>query len=313
MRVARSLIAAALTLAGAAQAEEGPTGHAMAGSVTDFIDGVPPKGALVLRANVLRYSGSNDVAPMPIAGMTTSDVRATFWVLALTVAFRPTYDVAKRLGWATSITVPIVSLSVHANVQLPGGLIPRAQSTTGFGDVVVTPLIFVYTFTPALSANARLAVYVPTGRYQTDRIANTGKNFWTIEPLLGVTYYDQANGLEAAIHGAVDVNTKNKSTEYQSGTQLHAAATLAWHFSLWNGTFGLGGTGTWYQQVSADSGMGATLGANEARALGAGPVISYITSVRAFPLAFDLKWLHDFAVQNHLEGQHWFLKAAASF
>lgn len=306
-------LAIALALGGAARAEEGPTGHYLAGTVADFIDAVPPKGTVVLRASVLRYSGSNTVEPMPIAGLTTSDVRATLWMYALSATLRPNYDLANNLAWAASITIPIVSLAVDANLHLPGGVIPRSQDTTGFGDVLVTPLIFNYSFTPTLSANARVALYVPTGRYQTDRIANTGKNFWTIEPILGVAYFGKETGLEATIYGGLDVNTKNKSTEYQTGTIVHGDATLALHVSLKSGVYGLGGTGFWYQQVSADSGLGATLGANEARAGGAGPVISYVTRVRAFPVAFDLKWMHDFAVQRRLDGQHWFLKAAATF
>ena len=59
-----------------------------------------------------------------------------------------------------------------------------------------------------------------------------GKNFWTIEPTLGLMYFGEKNGIEASVFVGADFNTENQDTDYQSGTQFHVDGTLAQHFPL---------------------------------------------------------------------------------
>jgi hypothetical protein len=305
---------AGAALSSSAHAEEGPTGPYWPGTVADFSDGIPPRGTLSLRTSFFRYSGSNDVDALPIAGLTATNVRATYWGFALTAVLRPTWDLTSKLSWAASLTLPVMSVSVSANVQnVLGGVTARDSHLTNFGDTIVTPLIFIYTFTPELTANARLVLYAPTGRYQTDRLANTGKNFVTIQPLLGFTYFGSTNGIEATVYGGIDLNRKNESTMYGSGAQLHVDGTLALHLRVRTAMLGVGGSAYWYQQVTADSGMGATLGPSEARAGGVGPVVSYVSKLGPINFIVDLKWMRDFAVQHRLEGQLWLLKLVATY
>jgi hypothetical protein len=172
--------------------------------------------------------------------------------------------------------------------------------------------MLLYEITPELSASGRLGMYIPTGRYQTGRLANTGKNYFTFEPILGLEYFGWRNGVEAALHAGIDLNTMNRSTQYQTGMQAHVDATLAWHLPIGRGLVGAGGSGYWYRQLSADSGTGATLGSFKARALGAGPVVSYLFRAGKVAVAIDLRWTHDFSVENRLDGDLWFIKAVAA-
>ena len=104
-----------------------------------------------------------------------------------------------------------------------------------------------------------LAGYAPTGDYEVGRLANTGKNFWTIEPTLGLMYFGQKNGIEASVFFGADFNTENPDTDYKSGTQLHVDGTLAQHFPLFGGLAGVGVNGFWYEQVTRRQRLGRDL------------------------------------------------------
>ena len=98
-------------------------------------------------------------------------------------------------------------------------------------------------------------------------------------PLLSqsrLQYLGQKNGREAELYIGFDFNTINSATQYQSGTQFHLDGTLAQHLPLWKGLSGIGVNPFYYQQLTGDSGPGATLGEFEGTDVGIGPVLSYI-------------------------------------
>ena len=47
------------------------------------------------------------------------------------------------------------------------------------------PLMLNYNVHPDFNVNFRVGIYAPTGDYKVGRLTNTGKNFWTIAPVLG--------------------------------------------------------------------------------------------------------------------------------
>jgi hypothetical protein len=166
---------------------------------------------------------------------------------------------------------------------------------------------------PDFNINYRLGIYVPTGRYEPGRLANTGKNFWTIEPQVGFMYFGQKNGIEASAFFGTDFNFENPDTNYRSGTQLHIDGTLAQHFPLWGSLVGIGVNGYWYEQVESDSGSGANLGDFKARTAGLGPVLSYATKAGGIDLIGELKWVHEFETQKRPEGDYIWFKLLAKF
>jgi hypothetical protein len=217
-----------------------------------------------------------------------------------------------------SATVPFLDLTVGGSVdtQLPGGgtaMIRRSDSASGLGDIVLMPLMFNQLFSPSLSVNYRLAVYAPTGDYETGRLANTGKNFWTYEPIVAVVYFGQQTGFEASAFLGVSFNDRNSATDYDSGNQAHIEGTVAWHRPRWGGVAGFGVTGFAYQQISDDSGPGATFGDFRASTNGIGPVMSYIRNVDDSQLLVEGKWLHEFGVENRPEGDTLFVKVMWKF
>jgi hypothetical protein len=212
-------------------------------------------------------------------------------------------------------TVPWVDIEVAADVRAPGGgpSVRRRDEQSALGDIVLMPAMFRYKVSPDFSIDTRLALYAPTGDYEVGRLANTGKNFWTIEPTVSLMYFGQKNGREASIFFGASFNQKNDDTDYRSGTQVHIDGTLAQHFPLWKGLAGVGISAFWYQQVEGDSGSGATLGDFRARSNGVGPELSFVKSRENLTVSESLKWLSEFSTKNRLEGDTIWFKIVGSF
>jgi len=306
-------------LPGLAMAEEGGSGHYLPGSMASFIDGVPLKETFLVRANIIYYSGSIGANKrIPIGGKTTLGADATSWGFGVTGLWRPPLDLGERWSYAMSATVPFLMMDVSADVTttLPGGgsgSVSRSSSTDALGDIVLMPLMLNYNVNPDFNVNFRVGAYTPTGSYEVGRLANTGKNFWTIEPVLGLMYFGQKNGIEVSTFVGADFNTENKDTHYQSGTQFHIDGTLAQHFPLLGGLAGGGVSAYYYQQVEGDSGSGATLGDFKGRTIGAGPAVSYTKKIGGHDTVFEFKWLHELETKNRLEGDILWLKAVLKF
>ncbi|MEH6587614.1 MAG: transporter [Halioglobus sp.] len=89
--------------------------------------------------------------------------------------------------------------------------------------------------------------------------------------------------------------------------------TAAQHFPLWSGLAGAGLTGFWYEQVTGDSGSGASFGDFKAKALGIGPVVSWTGQVAGTDTVAEFKWLHESGVERRPEGDTLFLKVVFKF
>lgn len=304
-------------LATIAHAEEGGSGHYMPGSMASFIDGVPGEPTFIVRINYLHYDGSTDInKQLPIGGMTTLGAKATSDAYGITALWAPDWKINDQWSYAMSATIPWVEMDVEANIITTSGgsaTLHRSDKERGFGDIILMPLMFNQKINNDLNANYRLAVYAPTGDYEVGRLANTGKNFWTVEPTAAIMYFGQKNGIEASLFFGMDFNTENSDTNYKSGIQAHLDGTLAQHFPLWKGLAGAGVTGFWYQQISDDSGEGANFGAFRARAHGIGPVLSYTHKTMGKDVIAELKWLHEFDNVDRLEGDTIFFKILAKF
>ena len=170
-----------------------------------------------------------------------------------------------------------------------------------------------YNFDLDFNVEFRLTAYAPTGDYEVGRLANTGKNFWTVEPTLGLRYLGQKNGREASLFVGADFNEENSGTNYKSGTQFHLDGTLAQHFPAFGGLAGVGVSAYYYKQVTGDTGDGATLGDFEGKTVGVGPVASYAGKLGGHDIVAELKWLHETDTEKRLEGEFVWLKVVYKF
>ena len=82
---------------------------------------------------------------------------------------------------------------------------------------------------------------------------------------------------------------------------------------LGSGFANLGLEGWYFQQVSCDSGAGATLGCFKGRTAGIGPVLGYIQPIGQDKLIFEAKWLPELDTKNRLKGDYVWLKMVYKF
>jgi len=295
-------------------AEEGGSGHYLPGSIASFIDGVPATETFLTRLNVVNYDGSIDGnARVAIGGLTTLGADAKSWGDGLTILWRPPIELGENWSYAMSTTIPVVTMDVSANVLVgaPGGgtaSVKRGDTQSGLGDIVLIPLLLNYNVDPDFNMNFRVTAYAPTGDYEVGRLANTGKNFWTVEPTLALMWLGQKNGREASLFMGASFNEENPDTNYKSGTQVHLDGTLAQHFPAFGGLAGVGVSAYYYQQVTGDSGSGATLGDFKGKSVGVGPVVSYTSKIASRDVVAEFKWLHETETENRLTGDILWLK-----
>ncbi len=296
------------------KAEEGGTGHYLPGSISSFVDGTPPDPAFVARFNG-GYCNASLPGSLPLSGIRPAplNVNAESFGGGLTLLWRPSFELAPGLSYAMNATIPYVSLTVDANVGIGPVTVRRSSSVSSLGDIVLMPLMLNYAVTEDFHVDFRTGIYAPTGDYEVGRLANSGKNFWTVEPTIGFLYFGKKNGIEASVYAGTDFNSENEDTHYKSGTQFHLDGTVAQHFHLLGGLTGVGVAGYWYTQVTGDSGSGATLGSFEGFSTGVGPVVSYACKLGGKDLVTEAKWLHDVETKKRLEGDYVWLRVVLKF
>jgi hypothetical protein len=114
-----------------------------------------------------------------------------------------------------------------------------------------------------------------------------------------VTWLDPARGLELSVATGFTFNWENPDTDYKTGTEFHVEWAVLQHFSK---TFALGLAGYHYQQVTGDSGSGASLGPFKGRVTALGPVMTSSFELGKIPVSAELKWLHEFDAENRATG-----------
>ncbi len=314
-----ALVTLAVLVPLSAHSEEGGSGHYMPGANASFVDTLPGKPGLAV-ANFFNYYGGNAGASkqLPYGAFITGGVDATAYsdtVVAL-------YTTPLKLfggNYAVGVAIPYVWVRVKGNVQFTGPLgtfsRSREDSADGFGDITLYPFMLGWTaLNGDLKYDFRMGIYAPTGAYDKNKLANVGKNYWTFEPAVSLSYLSSKIGLELTGFVGVDFNTKNSDTEYQSGTQLHVDVTAAEHLPLLGGAIGVGANGFWYQQISPDTGSGsAFFGDFQGRTIGIGPVLSYATKIWKKDLVAEVKWLPEIDVGNRLKGDYVWFKVGMVF
>jgi len=313
LKYGKFIIASLILSTSTVRGEEGGSGHYLPGSMSSFIDGVPPTKTLIIRLNVIDYAGDYENV-LPIAGQTVANIDVKSSGLGLTMVYRPDIDLGEKWSYAFGGTLPLVDLDVKGTVTSFGvDAITVTDNVSGMGDLMIMPIMLNQNINPDVNINYRVSIYAPTGDYTLGNLANISKNFWTVEPTIGFIYFGQKNGIEASLFAGIDFNSKNNDTQYKSGNQAHIEATVAQHFPLWGGLTSAGITGFYYKQITGDSGIGATFGDFKAKATGVGPTISYIGKLNGLDIMTELKWLHELDTKKRVQGDTLFLKAVVKF
>jgi len=208
-----------------------------------------------------------------------------------------------RLAFATFIPFGYENVRNAIEVDFPNLPIPpfeieRDGSVAGLGDIVVGGELGWSAGNYHWSVYG--SVFLPVGDYELGRVANLGSNHWAFDTGLRATYLNRDSGTELSVAGGFTFSLENQDTNYQNSTAFHIEAIGRQYL---NQTFFLGASGYYYEQITDDTGFGATLGGFRGRVAGLGPLGGL-----TFPITEDrmmtaeVRYIHEFAARNRLEG-----------
>lgn len=222
------------------------------------------------------------------------------------VIFGPTYTFETPMLDGAQLTLGVLTAggyskaSVDAVLTGPGGIpISRSasDSVAGFGDIYPSATLKwnrgVNNFMTYVTGN------IPVGAYNADRLANLGLGHGAIDAGGGYTYFNPETGREASAVLGFTYNFENPDTDYQNGVDMHIDWGVA---QFLNKQFFVGAAGYYYQQLTGDSGSGATLGDFKSRVAGIGPQVGYLFPAGEMQGAVSVKAYWEFAAENRAKG-----------
>jgi hypothetical protein len=328
-----ALACAALSLGSAAEAAEGGSGVYALGYISPQA-GLLPEAGTYASVNYYAYRGSSSASvsaagqipvagthlklPAQLSGNLKTQVDSSSSLLSLTHVFKE-----KVLGGQAGLAVLLPYASANLDLNASGVLslkgpsghvysLPlsgkESTSSSGVGDTTVSGLLGWHD--GRLHSMAMLNVYAPTGSYDKHRLINVGRNHWAVEPMAALTYLNEISGLEISGAAGLTLNQKNSATDYKSGDEFHFDLSAIQHFSE---RFYLGVAGYAYQQLSADSGGGAT-SAYKGRVYAAGPIMGGVIPLgQKQKLYINGRYYQEDGAENRLKGSTFFLTATVKF
>lgn len=187
----------------------------------------------------------------------------------------------------------------------------RKDTSTGLGDPVVAPIYFNYVNAAGtFFAYGGPEIYVPLGKYDKNRLANNGLNYWTVAPTVSVTWLPTPRWeLSATLYP--EFNFKNKDTDYRSGNTVTVDFDVAYRPLTDLPKLKVALQGFAMKQYTDDRQHGqAVPGGNRGQAFGLGPQVSYdVAGVGAVLL----KYQREFGVENRTEGHRLWFELALPF
>jgi hypothetical protein len=224
-----------------------------------------------------------------------------------------TFIVTQPAGTLTpAATVPPLSPAIvgqltagtaQANAAVQAKILATGASqnleTSGVGDTELSTVWIRHV--DRLKVAAGVSLFVPTGSYDKNRGPNPGfGNFYTLRPGVAVTYNlnpkqsDESWDAGVTIAGRVSygINSRNKDTDYRSGNFIYSEGGIV----KVNGDWAYGVNVFNIQQISDDTGSGATLGGNRYKTNGVGPFISF--KLPGKDAGFNLQYSDNYGGRN---------------
>lgn len=261
---------------------------------------VPSKPGFSLRNDVVFFSGTAD--RVVLNGLPIENVSADVVVEII----EPIYVFPWKVfggNHAFVVTQPFAWAKLSGRVI--GTNIEPSGSRGAPGDTVVSPF-YIGWHKGNIFFNTNLAIFIPTGDYDINRVVNISRNYLTFDPELGVTYLNPKTGLDVSGVLGYSINTENGATHYTSGDAIHLDFAVG---QLMKNRLKPGISGYAWVQVTPDSGPGAIFGSFESRVFGIGPIVQWSVG-RNSDLKF--RYYHEFGATNHLQGDQYVLSFKAA-
>lgn len=293
-------------------AAEGGVGRPITGQQVFSNAGIiPPEPGWVMSLSSIWYDGDiKSSKGVPIVGEIGADLDMK---VSYTIAnFTHIWDTGKgSWNYASAIGVPVQYTDVNVSITGPRGRTLGTEDTgTQFADMLITPIAAGYHFDEANHISLSLPIYVPTGAYNVDRLANPGQNTYTFMPTVAFTHLHDGGG-EFTVSSGLEFYTENDETDYRNGNIFSLDAM--WTHGFGNG-WSAGIVGGYVQQISDDKGDTADfLGGYRGRSVGAGPVIGWAGKFNDAQANISARWVPEFDTKNRPEGNGFAINLTLAF
>jgi hypothetical protein len=306
--VARALAHGALTaiglasLSGQAQASEGGASFYLLGSGGPGAAILPPIRGIFFDNTLLHYSGKSQGSKnFVVGGNLVAGLRAKIDADFATVLWVPSTNFAEgTLAIGGALAAGRVGADVSAVITGPRGgqvTVSRKDDAWIIGDPVATAAM-----SWNLGGNMHLStgptVNVPIGHYREDELANLSFHRWVMDWSTALTWHDDKSGWDVSAKAGFTFNGKNHFTDYKTGTEFHLEGAVEHMFSK---AFSAGAQGYRFQQVSGDSGAGATLGPFKGRVSGLGVTAAYNFEAGHTPVTIRGRVFKEFGAENRVD------------
>jgi hypothetical protein len=213
--------------------------------------------------------------------------------------------IVPRIVWMTETTImggllgfsavqPMLDLRVSQ-----GGMTDQRQAMADF-----IPAVFLSWHNGNHHWATVMEAVVPTGDYDKNQMANAGKNYYTLRPLILYSYI-QPNGWEFSTKASYNFNSTNHATDYHSG-QYFAADYAAGYEIIPHWTIGLEGHA--FKQLTSDRVDGSDIGFR-GQEVAYGPGLHY----QGQGWSLEAKYLKEALVENRPEGTSTWVKFVWAF
>lgn len=310
----------ALAAPRAVRAMEGGTSHYIQGAYGDFMMAYIPGPGLYLRNDFLFQSAR--VGGTALGGRAYGGLDAKIFLNITKLTYLA--DVPAIGGYlGLGLGLPIIVnehiggdlaadylLKSHKTKQFREGHFQKAGGGDrgGVSDIFLMPLIAGWKFGECHLVVTPL-LFLPTGYYNPSVLTNLGMNYLTFDGNAAFTWLGKG-GYEISFNAGYMLSSENRTTNYQSGNELHFDWTAAYHV---NERLALGAVGYLYAQTTPDTGSGAMLGSYMSSAAGIGPAVTYTATIGKTDLTLIAKWLHDIGAKNRFMGDMFYTSFALKF
>ena len=224
--------------------------------------GYQPDPGFYLRNDLYVYQGNATIIPfskhveVDLRSRLITDMIGATYVTPLEI-FGAHYAVGMIWSSATNSFLK-GKVAVDTRFPLLNSLLTRSEDAeyTGVSDLVITPINLGWHL-GQFHIMAFGNVYAPVGSYDPNRRLNTGLNRVAVEPNAAVTWLQPQYGQEVSLSMGYTMNFKNPATQYTTGQEFHLEYYLGQHLPK---GFAIGLAGYLYNQMTADTGSGASPG-----------------------------------------------------
>ncbi|NYT42254.1 transporter [Sphingomonas sp. R-74633] len=291
-----------VTAGGAARADENGSSVYLLGSGGPATAVQPPLTGIYIDNTIFVYTGgTNSQRDFKIGGSLVTDVDATIAANFTTLVAVPSTNF---LGGTLAIggVLPVGAPMIDASAVITGPLgrqidIRRHDANVMVGD----PIGMVSLGWKSGKFHAQLSglVNIPVGYYRADALANLSFHRWAEDVSGAMSFHDEASGWDVSSKVGITFNGNNKDTDYDSGNDFHAELSVEKALSK---KFSIGVLGYHFEQLTGDTGGGATQGPYKGRVSGVGGTMAFNTVLGRSPASFRIKVLQEFGEKNRTKG-----------